>query len=146
MSLQDLVKAQLETEPVTESDLKKAQASLNIVFPDEYVDFLKVCDGGLWNNQKVIMYSCGQSLPNDDRLLAANLNRPGAKLFFIGRFSEDEFGYLLDGISAETKTIYVFDHESEEIHEIASDLCNLFEKYSQPSQKKKKPWYSFLFS
>ena len=146
MSFQELIRTQLETPPVTESDLKQVQSAIKTIFPNEYLDFLKVADGGLWNNERVIMYSCGNAMPQDDRLLAANLNRPDAKLLFIGRFSEDEFGYLLEGISPDTKIIYVFDHETDEIHQIASDMTDFFTQFSLPPEEKKKGLFSFLFS
>lgn len=146
MTFSDLVKKQLIGTPVTPEDLTTVKKQLSYVFPSEYVEMLKIADGGLWENQRVIMYSCGDSMPMDDRLLTANLNRAGAKLFFIGRFSEDEFGYKLDGLSIDSTQIFVQDHETDELKLLAINLSDFFAKFSKPTEKKKKKWYSFLFS
>lgn len=147
MTFAAIVKQQLlSAHPVAEDKLRHAQDKITHVFPREYLAFLKIADGGLWDNQRVIMYSCGDSLAKDDQLVTANTNRGDAPLFFIGRFSEDEFGYKLNGLSPTTTELYVYDHETEETHHIANNLSDLFEKFSKPPEEKKKKWYSFLFS
>lgn len=146
MSFQKIVKSQLNSAPITTADLTKLQTQVKHAIPTEYINLLKIADGGLWQNKRVIMYSCGNSMPADDQVLAANNNRSDAPLFFIGRFSEDEFGYRLEGLSTDTDTIFVLDHETDEIHEVATDLMDFFEKFSKPAKEKKKKWYSFLFS
>ena len=146
MTFREIVTTQLTSSPVSEVNLLYLQSQIKHPIPKEYIDLLQIADGGLWNNQRVIMYSCGNILPIDDQILEANRNRQDAPLFFIGRFAENEFGYDLKGISSETKPIFVFDHENEEIHEIATDLIDFFNKFSRPLEEKQKKWFSFLFN
>lgn len=141
VTLEYIVKSQFTSPPSSEADLSNAKAKIPYIFPDEYIDFLKISDGGMMKSGRAIFYSCGNSI--SEHLIPANINRKDAKLFFIGRFSEDEFGYKLDSLNSSTRSIFVLDHETSEIHFISDNLVDFLERYSQPPAKKK--WYSFLF-
>jgi hypothetical protein len=93
-----------------ESDIRSIEEKLDYRFPDEYVEFLRRADGGQLTNE-VILFSCGPGLHPAERLEAANADRgEPIPLILIGRFAEEEFGFMKgDGSSSRTVWIYLHD-------------------------------------
>ena len=101
--------------------LDAVEMDLKYTFPDEYHDFLLAADGGILTDA-VILFSAGQGIDPSETLLAANLDRPGLPVVLVGRFADEEFGFLRSEMSAPTRGVYVYKHETDGLRKIADSF------------------------
>lgn len=147
MTIKEIISKQLpNSQPVTNERIQQIQSQLRCIFPNEYVSLLSICNGGLWKNQRVLLYTIdNEELPESESLTAVNSNMTETKLLFIGKNGEEDFGYKLEGLTVNTTEIYIYNHEDETASHLANSLPELLEKLNTSEPKKKKGFFSFLF-
>jgi hypothetical protein len=121
--------------PAHPEALRTLACTLGVTFPQEYVDFLLHADGGLWVRNTILFYSVGPGLHPAETLLAANQNRgPGFPLFLIGRFADEEFGFLRKDLTHKEAPpascpVYLYHHETETMEELAPSLAEFVRQH-----------------
>jgi len=107
--------------PCSSTVLESIEADLNYPLPAEYRDFLLYADGGM-PTEAVILFSAGRGIHPDETLRAANEGRQDLPVVFIGRFAEEEFGFLRDDTGESQRPVYVYEHESGRTRKLAASF------------------------
>lgn len=107
--------------PCSASALKSIEADLGYRFPEEYQDFLLFADGGM-PTDNVILFSAGKGIHPAETLRSANNDRQNLPLVFIGRFAEEEFGFLRNDCEKHRRPVHVYEHETGRTKQLASSF------------------------
>lgn len=107
--------------PCSSSVVDAIEADLKYSFPQEYREFLETADGGLLTDA-VILFSAGRGIDPSETLRAANQDRLGLPVVLVGRFADEEFGFLRSETSNPGRSVYVYEHETGEVRKLADSF------------------------
>ncbi len=114
--------------PATMAQIKAAEAEIECSFPDELVSLLEELNGDGWLffsvedmvcTIKTVREAFEEDYPDIDK-----------HLFFAGNGCGDYYCYeiLSDG-TADLTAIYMWEHETNETHQVASNMTELIKRY-----------------
>ena len=107
--------------PCPSSVIDAVEADLKYTFPHEYRGFLQSADGGMLSDA-VILFSAGRGIDPSETLRAANQSRLGLPLVLVGRFADEEFGFLRSDTSDPARSVYVHEHETGGLRKLADSF------------------------
>ncbi len=107
--------------PCTSSMVKKIETDLNYRLPEEYKEFLLFADGGMLTDN-VILFSAGAGIHPAETLRAANNDRQDLPIFLIGRFADEEFGFLRKDTDDSHRPVYLYEHEVGDTKKLADSF------------------------
>ncbi len=115
-------------QPASMEQIREAERSIGCRFPQELVDLLLECNGDRWLLFSVdeitgTVTSCREAPVEDYPDMDKHL-------FFGGNGCGDYYCYdiLPDG-TADSTAIYLWEHETNETHKVASDMAELIRRY-----------------
>lgn len=110
------------------NDVQVIEEKLGYRFPAEYVEFLRQTDGGQLTDA-VILFSCGPGLHPAERLEAANADRgEPIPLILIGRFAEEEFGFMKNDDDASSRAVWVYLHDDGGVRKLSGSFEDFVRK------------------
>jgi SMI1-KNR4 cell-wall len=108
-------------QPCSPTLLRSIEEELKFRLPEEYKQFLLFADGGT-PTEHVILFSCGHGIHPAETLRAANKDREKLPVYFIGRFAEEEFGFLRKDTGKLQRPVYLYEHETCESRKLADSF------------------------
>ncbi len=114
-------------EPATMEQIKTAEKEIGCCFPAELINLLQELNGDNW-----LFFSVDEMI-STIKIVREALEEeyPGIKnhLFFAGNGCGDYYCYeILDG-EVDHTSIYIWEHETNETHKVASNMIELIKRY-----------------
>ncbi len=114
--------------PAKEKEIKAAEAAVGYCFPAELTQLLSELNGDRWlffsteeiiHTTQIAREGLRECYPDIDR-----------HIFFAGNGCGDYYCYnILPDDTVETTAIYIWEHETNETHQVASSLSELIVRY-----------------
>jgi len=106
-------------------DLKHLSEDIGVMLPESLVGFLRWRDGGMFANDRFIIYSAGKGVHPEETLVAANTGLPQKHpLLNIARDASYDFGFLKRDLRKKNPPVYVYLHDVDEVEKVAENLCD----------------------
>ncbi len=115
-------------EPASIEEIRAAERSIGCNFPQELVNLLLECNGDRW-----LLFSVDEitgTVTSLREAMAEDYADMDKHLFFGGNGCGDYYCYAIlpDG-TADGTSIYLWEHETNESHKVASDMAELIRRY-----------------